>query len=80
MGQRGGEIEVQRITVIELGVDKRSGDVCSSLKIERVSDTPKITKVVVARSTYSRDLILKRQSAIEDDAEVASGVNRVRFR
>ena len=78
--QRGRQIGVEIIAVIELRVDKRSGDARRSLKVRRVADTPKIMKVVVARSTYSRDMFLKRQSAIEDDVKVASRVNMVGLR
>ena len=52
-------------------MDERSGDVISSFIVERVSDTPEITDMVVAGFTYSGNLVMKRQTAVKYNAKVA---------
>ena len=67
---RLGQVVIKRVAVVELGVNNGSGDGGSCFGIEVLTDTAKLTNMVLARFGERRDLVRKGEVFIEYEAHI----------
>ena len=61
----GRKVEIKGVTVVKIGMDKRSSDGFDGVEVEGRTDTPKIVDVPVAGFTDGRDLVIEGQVTVK---------------
>ena len=60
----GRKVEIEGVTVVKFGMDKRSGNGFGGIEVKGRTDTPKVVDVPVAGFTGREDLVIEREVTV----------------